>query len=48
LDALNRRGDLIDYPGKKATPTTNLTTAKLLINSTINMSGTIFLGIDLD
>jgi hypothetical protein len=36
-----------DYPGNKATPTVNLTTAKLLINSTISMPGGIFLGIDL-
>jgi hypothetical protein len=28
-------------------PTANLTTAKLLINSTISMPGAIFLGIDL-
>ncbi len=40
-------GDCIDYPGNKATPTADLTTAKLLINSTISMPGTIFLGINL-
>jgi hypothetical protein len=39
--------DCIDYPGNKATPTANLTTAKLLIYSTISMPGAIFLGIDL-
>jgi hypothetical protein len=40
-------GDCIDYPGNKATPTSNLTSAKLFINSTISMPGVIFLGIDL-
>jgi hypothetical protein len=40
-------GDPIDYPGNKATPTADLTTAKLLINSTISTPGAIFLGIDL-
>ncbi len=39
--------DCIYYPGNKATPTTDLTTAKLLINSTISRLGAIFLGIDL-
>jgi hypothetical protein len=37
----------INYPGNKLTPTANLTTAKLLIKSTISMPGAIFLGIDL-
>ena len=40
-------GDRIDYPGTKATPTADLTTAKLLINSTISTPDVIFLGIDL-
>jgi hypothetical protein len=40
-------GNRINYPSNKATPTTDLTTAKLLINSTISMPGLIFLGIDL-
>jgi hypothetical protein len=40
-------GDRIDYPGNKATPTADLTTAKLLISSTISTPGAIFLGIDL-
>jgi hypothetical protein len=40
-------GDCINYPSNKATSTANLTTAKLLINSTISMPGAIFLGIDL-
>jgi hypothetical protein len=39
--------DPINYPGNKATPTTDLTTAKLLINSTISTPGAIFLGINL-
>ncbi len=39
-------GNQIDYPSTKSTPTANLTTAKLLINSTINMPGVTFLGID--
>jgi hypothetical protein len=40
-------GNCINYPGNKTTPTTNLTTAELLINSTISMPGAIFLGINL-
>jgi hypothetical protein len=40
-------GDCINYPGNKATPTADLTTAKLLIYSTISTPGMIFLGIDL-
>jgi hypothetical protein len=40
-------GDHIDYPGNKAAPTPDLTTAKLLINSTISTPVAIFLGIDL-
>ncbi len=37
----------INYPGNKSTPTANLTTAKLLIDSTISSPGAKFLGIDL-
>jgi hypothetical protein len=37
----------INYPGNKSTLTANLTTAKLLINSTISTPGAKFLGIDL-
>jgi hypothetical protein len=40
-------GDCINYPGNKSTPTVDLTTAKLLINSTISMPGGKILGIDL-
>ncbi len=38
--------DWINYPGNKSTPVANLTTAKLLINSTISTPGAKFLGID--
>jgi hypothetical protein len=44
---LNIGGDCIHYPGNKATPTANLTMAKLLINSTISTPCAIFLGINL-
>ncbi len=40
-------GNCIDYPGNKAIPSADLTTAKLLINSTISTPGPKFLGIDL-
>jgi hypothetical protein len=40
-------GNLIDFPGNKSTPTVDLLTAKLLINSTISTPGAMFLGIDL-
>ncbi len=40
-------GDQIDNPGNKSTPTANLMTAKLLINSTISTPGAVFLGINL-
>ncbi len=40
-------GNLIDFPGNKSTPTADLLTAKLLINSTISTPGAVFLGIDL-
>jgi hypothetical protein len=40
-------GNRIDYQGNKSTPMTNLTTAKLLINSTISTPGAKFLGINL-
>jgi hypothetical protein len=40
-------GNWIDYPGNKSTPTANLTTAKLLIHSTISTPGAKFLGINL-
>jgi hypothetical protein len=40
-------GDHNDYPGNKSTPTADLMTAKLLINSTISTPGAIFLGVDL-
>ena len=37
----------INYPGNKSTQMANLTTAKLLINSTISTPGAKFLGINL-
>ncbi len=37
----------INYPGNKTTPTADLTTAKLLIKSTIRTPGAKFLGINL-
>ena len=40
-------GDQIDYPGNKSTPTADLTTVKLLLNSTISTPGAVFLGMDL-
>jgi hypothetical protein len=39
--------DCIHYPGNKSTPAADLTTAKLLINSTISTPGAKFLGMDL-
>ncbi len=43
----NCSGNQINYPGNKSMPTADLTTAKLLINSTVSMLGAIFLGINL-
>ena len=40
-------GNLIDFPGNTSTPTADLLTAKLLINSTISTPDAMFLGIDL-
>ena len=40
-------GNLIDFLGNTSTPTADLLTAKLLINSTISTPGAVFLGIDL-
>jgi hypothetical protein len=40
-------GNRIDYPGNKSTQMANLTTAKLLINSTISTPGAKCLGINL-
>ena len=40
-------GDQINYPGNKSTPTADLTTVKLLLNSTISTPGAVFLGMDL-
>ena len=40
-------GNLIDYPGETYTPTADLTTAKLLLNSVISTEGARFLCIDL-
>ncbi len=40
-------GNCIDYPVNKSTPTADLTTAKLLINSTISTPGAKFWGITL-
>jgi hypothetical protein len=40
-------GNCIDYPWNKSTHTANLTTAKLLFNSTISTPGASFYGINL-
>ena len=40
-------GDRIDYPGDKSTPTADLVTAKLLVNSTISTPNARFYGMDL-
>jgi hypothetical protein len=40
-------GNRIDYPWNKSTPTADLTTAKLLFNSTISTPGASFYGINL-
>jgi len=40
-------GNLVDFPGNTSAPTTDLLTAKLLINSTISTPGAVFLSIDL-
>jgi hypothetical protein len=40
-------GDCIEYPWNKSTPTANLTTAKLLFNSTISTPSASFYGINL-
>jgi hypothetical protein len=40
-------GNRIDYSRNKSTPTTDLTTAKPLINSSINMPKAVFLGTNL-
>jgi len=39
-------GNLIDYPWEVATPTSNLTTAKLLFNSVISTPGAVFVVMD--
>ena len=40
-------GNLIDYPGKLATITANLTTSKILCNSVLSTEATKFMGIDI-
>ncbi len=40
-------GDCIDFPRNKSTPTTDVTTAKLLFNSTIFTPFALFYGINL-
>jgi hypothetical protein len=40
-------GNLVDYQGETYTPTADLTTAKLLLNSTISTPGARFFCIDL-
>ena len=40
-------GNLITYPGNTSTPTADMTTAKLLMNSTISQPDAKWLGIDL-
>jgi hypothetical protein len=40
-------GDRVHYPGNAGTPTTNLLTAKILINSIISTAGTKFMTMDI-
>ena len=40
-------GDMINYPGDCATPTADLLTVKLLINSTISALGAKFYTVDI-
>jgi hypothetical protein len=52
IDELNRtrlvaRGDRVHYPGNAGTPTANLLTIKLLINSTIFTMGAKFMTMDI-
>ena len=43
---LTMGGNLIDYPWEVATPTSDLTTAKLLFNSVLSTPGTVFVVMD--
>jgi hypothetical protein len=52
LDEPNRtrlvtRGDRVHYPGNAGTPTTNLLTLKILINSIISTAGAKFMTMDI-
>ncbi len=40
-------GDRVHHPGNARTPTTNLLTIKILINSIISTAGTKFMTIDI-
>jgi hypothetical protein len=40
-------GDRLHYPGNAGTPTANLLTVKLLINSTISTAGAKFMTMDI-
>jgi hypothetical protein len=41
-------GNLIDYPGEVSTDTAGLTTAKLVMNSTISTKGARYMGLDIN
>ncbi len=52
VEELNRtrlvaEGDRVNYPGDAGTPTANLLTIKLLINSTISTAGAKFMTMDI-
>ena len=40
-------GDRVDYPGPVSSPTTDMVTSKLLLNSVLSTPGAKFLGLDL-
>jgi hypothetical protein len=52
IDELNRTrlvagGNRVHYPGNAGTPTTDLLTIKLLVNSTISSAGAKFMTMDI-
>jgi hypothetical protein len=46
-DKIGSRGDRVQYPGNTGTPTANLLTVKILINSIISTPGTKFMTMDI-
>ena len=44
---LTVRGNRVNYPGECRTPTADLLTIKLLLNSTISTSGACFVNLDI-